>query len=126
AKPIKNSSFASESRRRSVATSPFISPFADLRFAIVCPARRYGTARQNAKANGTGADRHCQARRRKCFDVESRHVFIQGIHRTCGPAYREASCALLEASGLPRGMLRVLPSPPFRVRRRGWRGARGD
>src|SRR5262249_9642134 len=119
-KPIKNSSFASESRRRSVVASPFVSPFADLRFAIVCRAR------QNAKANGTGADRPCQARRRKGFGVKSRRVFIQGIHRTCGSAYHEASGALLEASGLPRGMRRVLPPPSFRVRRRGRRGARGD
>src|SRR5215510_1981555 len=107
AKPIKNSSFASESRRRPIVASPFVSPFADLRFAIVCQAR------QNANANGTGADKPCQARRRNGFDVECRSDFVQEIHKTCRPAYREASGALLEASGLPRGMRRVLSPPPF-------------
>src|SRR5262249_22688533 len=48
AKPMKKLSIASELRRRSAVESPFVSPFADLRFAIVYEARRYGT--------GSGSD----------------------------------------------------------------------
>src|SRR5262249_15454139 len=79
AKPIKKLSFSSESRKRSAVVSPFVAPFATLRFAIVYKAR------QNAKANGTDANSPCQGRHLFGFDVKSCRVFfVSEIHKTSG------------------------------------------